>query len=101
MTKTDTRDVRATVRQISELTELGCDIIRCAVPDLQAARALKDIKTAIRIPLIADIHFDHRLALEALASGVDALRLNPGNIADASKVAEVVKAAKERQVPFA
>jgi (E)-4-hydroxy-3-methylbut-2-enyl-diphosphate synthase len=100
MTKTDTRDVRATVRQISELTELGCDIIRCAVPDLQAARALKDIKAAIRIPLVADIHFDHRLALEALASGVDALRLNPGNIADAAKVAEVVKAAKERQIPI-
>ena len=82
MTKTDTRDARATISQIAELAERGCDIIRCAVPDMEAARALKEIKNGIRIPLIADIHFDYRLALEALASGVDGLRLNPGNISD-------------------
>jgi (E)-4-hydroxy-3-methylbut-2-enyl-diphosphate synthase len=100
MTKTDTRDVKSTVAQIRELEDCGCDIIRCAVPDLEAAQALKKIKTGIRIPLIADIHFDYRLALEALASGVDGLRLNPGNLSDPEKVGLVVKAAKERQVPI-
>jgi (E)-4-hydroxy-3-methylbut-2-enyl-diphosphate synthase len=100
MTKTDTRDAGATIRQIKELEECGCEIIRVAVPDSEAASSLSTIKRGIRIPLIADIHFDHRLALEALAAGVDGLRLNPGNIADAGKVAEVVKAAKERQVPI-
>jgi (E)-4-hydroxy-3-methylbut-2-enyl-diphosphate synthase len=100
MTKTDTRDVNATVDQIRELENCGCDIIRCAVPDMEAARALKGIKKAIRIPLIADIHFDYRLALEALASGVDGLRLNPGNISDPDKVGLVVKGAKERKVPI-
>jgi (E)-4-hydroxy-3-methylbut-2-enyl-diphosphate synthase len=100
MTKTDTRDVKATVRQILELEEAGCDIIRCAVLDLQAAGALKQIKKGIHIPLIADIHFDYRLALESLASGVDGLRLNPGNISEPSKVAMVVQAAKERNVPI-
>jgi (E)-4-hydroxy-3-methylbut-2-enyl-diphosphate synthase len=100
MTKTDTRDVPATIRQISELAELGCEIIRCAVPDMEAAQALKAIKKGIRIPLVADIHFDYRLALAALESGVDALRLNPGNISDPDKVAAVVKAAKARQTPI-
>jgi (E)-4-hydroxy-3-methylbut-2-enyl-diphosphate synthase len=100
MTKTDTRDVMATVAQIRELEECGCDIIRCAVPDMEAASALKGIKKGIHIPLIADIHFDYRLALEALASGVDGLRLNPGNISDPNKVAVVVKAAKERRAPI-
>ena len=100
MTKTDTRDVKATVNQIRELEDCGCDIIRCAVPDMEAAQALKGIKKAIRIPLIADIHFDYRLALEALASGVDGLRLNPGNISDPDKVGLVVKGAKERKVPI-
>jgi (E)-4-hydroxy-3-methylbut-2-enyl-diphosphate synthase len=100
MTKTDTRDAEATVSQILELEECGCDIIRCAVPDMQAAQALKQIKKGIHIPLIADIHFDYRLALEALKSGVDCLRLNPGNISDPEKVALVVKAAKERKVPI-
>jgi (E)-4-hydroxy-3-methylbut-2-enyl-diphosphate synthase len=100
MTKTDTRDVKATVRQINTLAELGCDIIRCAVPDAQAAEALVDIKKRIRIPLVADIHFDYRLALAALKAGVDGLRLNPGNIGEADKVKKVALAAKERVVPI-
>ena len=85
MTKTDTRDVRATIEQIKELEECGCEIIRCAVPDMEAAQALAAIKKGIRIPLVADIHFDYRLALAALESGVDGLRLNPGNISDPTK----------------
>ena len=100
MTKTDTRDVRATVDQIKELEEYGCEIIRVAVPDETAAGALVDIKKGINIPLIADIHFDYRLALAALDSGVDGLRLNPGNIGEISQVKEVVLAAKKRQVPI-
>jgi (E)-4-hydroxy-3-methylbut-2-enyl-diphosphate synthase len=100
MTKTDTRDVAATVRQIKELQEVGCEIIRCAVPDAQAAEALVDIKKRIKIPLIADIHFDYRLALMALEAGVDGLRLNPGNIGGADKVKNVALAAKERAVPI-
>ena len=100
MTKTDTRDVKATVKQIHELTELGCDIVRPAVPDKQAAEALGLIKKQIKIPLIADIHFHHELALEAIKQGVDGLRLNPGNIRDPQKVTSVVKAAKERQIPI-
>ncbi len=100
MTKTDTRDAQATITQINELADNGCEIIRCAVPDMEAARALKTIRKGIRIPLIADIHFDYRLALEALKSGVDGLRLNPGNICDPEKVSQVVKEAKNRQVPI-
>jgi (E)-4-hydroxy-3-methylbut-2-enyl-diphosphate synthase len=100
MTKTDTRDVKATVRQIKELQECGCEIIRCAVPDAQAAEALVDIKKRIKIPLVADIHFDYRLALLALEAGVDGLRLNPGNIGEADKVKKVTLAAKERSVPI-
>lgn len=100
MTKTDTRDVTATVNQIKGLEEVGCEIIRCAVPDMEAAQALKEIKKQINIPLVADIHFHYQLALESLRSGVDCLRLNPGNIRDREKVEEVVRAAKERQVPI-
>jgi len=100
MTKTDTRNPRATIEQIHELEECGCEIIRCAVPDMEAAQALKVIKKWVRIPLVADIHFDYRLALTALESGVDGLRLNPGNISDPEKVAAVVKAAQERLVPI-
>ena len=100
MTKTDTRDVKATVEQIKGLEEAGCEIIRCAVPDMEAAKALKEIKRQTRIPLVADIHFHHRLALQALESGVDCLRLNPGNIRDRDKVEEVVREAKARQVPI-
>ena len=100
MTKTDTRDVEATVAQIREVEEAGCDIIRCAVPDMEAAQALAEIKRRISLPLIADIHFHYQLALEALKSGVDCLRLNPGNIRDRSKVEEIVREAKARQVPI-
>ena len=100
MTKTDTRDVAATVEQIRELEEAGCDIVRAAVPDMEAAQALAEIKRQISIPLIADIHFHYQLALESLASGVDCLRLNPGNIRDRSRVEEIVREAKARQVPI-
>ncbi len=100
MTKTDTRDAAATVAQIRELEALGCDIVRVAVLDADAARSLKAIRRAIRIPLVADIHFDHRLALLALASGADGLRLNPGNIGPVERIREVVRAARERRVPI-
>ena len=102
MTKTDTRDVAATVRQIRELEEAGCEIIRSAVPDMQAAEALAEIKRRIRIPLVADIHFHYQLALKALESGVDCLRLNPGNIRDREKVELVAREAKARgRFPYA
>lgn len=100
MTKTDTRDVDATVRQILELEEAGCELIRCAVPDMEAALALGQIKSKIHIPLIADIHFHDQLALEALKQGIDCLRLNPGNIRDPEKVKAIVSVAKERAVPI-
>ena len=100
MTKTDTRDVKATVRQIHELEEAGCEIIRSAVPDMDAAKAMAEIKKQIRIPLIADIHFHYQLALECAAGGVDCLRLNPGNLRNEDQVREVVQAAKERNIPI-
>ena len=100
MTKTDTRDVAATVQQIREVEEAGGEIIRCAVPDMEAAKALAEIRKQINIPLIADIHFHYQLALESLKSGVDCLRLNPGNIRDREKVEAVVLEAKARQVPI-
>jgi (E)-4-hydroxy-3-methylbut-2-enyl-diphosphate synthase len=100
MTKTATADVKATVEQIKELQDCGCEIVRLAVPDKEAARAIRDIKKHISIPLVADIHFDHRLALLALESGCDGLRLNPGNISDKAKVKEIAIAAKERDVPI-
>lgn len=100
MTKTDTRDVEATVAQIHGLEEVGCEIIRCAVPDMEAAQALGAIKRQVSIPIVADIHFHYQLALEALNQGVDCLRLNPGNIRDAEKVRTVVREAKARQIPI-
>ncbi len=100
MTCTDTRDVSATVGQIKRLEEAGCEIIRVAVPDMEAARALRGIKRRIKIPLIADIHFNPELALEAIEEGVDGLRLNPGNITDKSKISEIVLAAKEIGIPI-
>ena len=100
MTKTDTRDVKATVRQIHQLEEAGCDIIRSAVPDLEAARAMAEIKKRIKIPLIADIHFHYQLALECARGGVDCLRLNPGNLRNAEQVKQVVAAARERDIPI-
>jgi (E)-4-hydroxy-3-methylbut-2-enyl-diphosphate synthase len=100
MTKTDTRDVRKTLAQIRRLERAGAEIIRLAVPDAAAAEALGRIKKSARAPLIADIHFDHRLALLCLEAGVDGLRINPGNIGGRRKVEEVVRAAKERSVPI-
>ncbi len=100
MTKTDTRDVAATLAEIGRLARAGCEIIRLAVPDEEAARALGQIAPAAPIPVIADIHFDHRLALLALAGGVDGLRLNPGNIRDRAKLREVARAAADRGVPI-
>jgi (E)-4-hydroxy-3-methylbut-2-enyl-diphosphate synthase len=100
MTKTDTRDVRATVQQIWDLEAAGCEIIRCAVPVREAASQLGDIKKRIRIPLVADIHFNYKLALIAIEQGVDGLRLNPGNIGARKYVEEVVRAASERKIPI-
>jgi len=100
MTKTDTRDVAATVAQILTLEAAGCEIIRLAVPDEEAALALGMIRKQVAIPMIADIHFDYRLALEAIRQGVAGLRLNPGNIGAEWKVREVVTAAKERGIPI-
>lgn len=100
MCSTDTRDVRATVEQIAALVDAGCEIVRVAVPDREAADALPEIVRRSAIPVVADIHFDHRLALAALAAGVHGLRLNPGNIREPEKVREVVRAAAERGVPI-
>ena len=100
MTKTDTRDVMSTIEQIQELEEYGCEVVRVAVPDSEAAQAIKGIKKGISIPLIADIHFQHKLALIAIESGVDGLRINPGNIGGLDRVREVVRAAAGRQVPI-
>lgn len=100
MTKCDTRDVQEVLRQIRALEEAGCDIVRVAVPNKEAAEALKEIRKGCHIPLVADIHFDYRLALMALEAGVDKLRLNPGNIGARWKVEAVVKEAKARGVPI-
>ncbi len=100
MTKTDTRNVKATIAQIKEIEAGGGELVRLAVPDNEAADALVDIKRAVKIPLIADIHFDYRLALAALKAGIDGLRLNPGNIGEPEKVKKVALAAKERGVPI-
>lgn len=100
MTKTDTRNVAATVAQIHEIEKAGCDIVRLAVVDEEAAQALGAIKKQVTIPLIADIHFNHKLALIALKAGIDGLRINPGNIGGLDRVQEVVKAAADRKVPI-
>jgi len=100
MTKTDTRDVTATINQIKELEDCGCEIVRVAVPDNEAAKSLVSLKRSVSLPIIADIHFDYRLALAALKADVDGLRLNPGNIGDREQIAIVVSAAKEREVPI-
>lgn len=100
MTNTKTQNAQATLAQIRRLADLGCDIIRCAVPDQEAALALKDITAGSPIPVIADIHFDYRLALQAIESGVDGLRLNPGNIGGPDKVRAVVEAARARHLPI-
>ncbi len=100
MTKTDTRDIKATIAQIRRMEEAGCEVVRLAVPDREAVEALGEIKKRVRVPLVADIHFDYRLALASLKKGIDALRINPGNIGSADKVKEVVLAAKELGVPI-
>src|SRR3972149_2026183 len=100
MTATDTADVEATLRQVHELADLGCEIVRVAVPDKEAAAALPEIVQKTPAPLIADIHFDYRWALAALKAGIHGLRLNPGNIRDPEKVRTVVREAKERGPPI-
>ena len=100
MTNTRTDDVEATVKQILELEAAGCEIIRCAVPDMAAADALAEIKKQIHIPLVADIHFDYRLAIAAIEHGADKIRINPGNIGSTDRIRAVVNAAKERNIPI-
>lgn len=100
MCNTDTRDVKATVNQIHELENAGCEIIRVAVPDMVAAKAVADIKKQIHIPLVVDIHFDYRLALECMKNGADKVRINPGNIGDRDRVKQVVEMAKKREIPI-
>ena len=100
MTNTKTQDVEATVAQIRELTKAGCEIIRCAVPDMEAAKALTEIKKQIEIPLVADIHFDYKLAIAAIEHGADKIRINPGNIGSSERVRAVVDCAKERHIPI-
>ncbi|MDP4118814.1 MAG: flavodoxin-dependent (E)-4-hydroxy-3-methylbut-2-enyl-diphosphate synthase [Bacillota bacterium] len=100
MTNTKTADIKSTVQQIHLLERAGCEIIRVTVPDMESALAIKEIKKQISIPLIADIHFDYRLALECIKNGIDKIRLNPGNIGGCERVAEVAKAAKERGIPI-
>ena len=99
MTKTDTRDVKSTVNQIKSVEAEGCQIVRCAVPDMDAAKALKEIVKNTNIPIVADIHFDYRLALEAIKSGIHCLRINPGNIGSKRRIEEVVKSLKVVNIP--
>ena len=100
MTTTKTADAAATIEQIRQLATAGCEIVRVAIPDMAAARAVSTIKESAAIPVVADIHFDYRLALEVIARGIDALRLNPGNITDQEQVKTVVRAAKEKKIPI-
>lgn len=100
MTNTDSQNIQETVKQIHQLTKAGCEIIRIAIPDLSSAMAISEIKKQISIPLVADIHFDYRLALSAIENGVDKLRINPGNIGDISRVQKVVLAAKNKNIPI-
>ncbi|MBR5809597.1 MAG: flavodoxin-dependent (E)-4-hydroxy-3-methylbut-2-enyl-diphosphate synthase, partial [Clostridia bacterium] len=100
MTNTDTRNVAETVSQIRRLETAGCQIIRVAVPDMEAAKAVGEIKKQIKIPLVSDIHFDYRLALECIKNGVDKVRINPGNIGDREKVKAVADACRERNIPI-
>ena len=100
MTNTKTTDTNATVAQIKALVDAGCDIVRVAVPDMSAAENIYNIKSQVDVPLVADIHFDYRLALKAIEQGIDALRINPGNIGDEERVKAVVEAAKIRNIPI-
>jgi len=100
MTNTDTRDVSATIAQAKSLESAGCELIRVAVPDMESASILGEIKAGMSVPLVADIHFDHRLALRAIEEGIDKLRINPGNIGDPDNVKAVVESAKKREIPI-
>ncbi|MBQ2270435.1 MAG: flavodoxin-dependent (E)-4-hydroxy-3-methylbut-2-enyl-diphosphate synthase, partial [Firmicutes bacterium] len=100
MTNTDTRNVKATVEQIAKLTDAGCQIVRLAIPDMEAADAFGQIKKLVRVPLVADIHFDYRLAIEAMKQGADKVRINPGNIGSEDRVKAVLNEAKARQIPI-
>jgi len=100
MCNTDTRDAKATIKQILELEKAGCEMIRVAVPDMAAAEAIREIKSGIHIPLVADIHFDYKLALKAIENGIDKIRINPGNIGSQDKVESVVRACKEHNIPI-
>ncbi len=100
MTNTKTEDVKGTVAQIKRLEKAGCEIIRCTVPNMDAAKGISEIKKEISIPLVADIHFDYKMAIAAIENGADKIRINPGNIGGRDKVAEVVRAARERDIPI-
>ena len=100
MTNTPTEDVEATVAQIHRLEQAGCEIIRCTVPNSDAAAAISRIKKEISIPLVADIHFDYKMAIAAMENGADKIRINPGNIGGKARIEEVVRCARERQVPI-
>lgn len=100
MTNTKTEDIKGTIDQIQRLTAAGCDIIRCAVPTMEAAEALEDIKKGITIPMVADIHFDYRLAIAAMEHGADKIRINPGNIGSRERIKAVIDVAKERNIPI-
>lgn len=99
MTNTDTKDVKATVEQIARLKDAGCDIVRCAVPDMESADALLEIKKAVDLPIVADIHFDYRLAVHSILNGADKIRINPGNIGDKNRIKAVLDKAGERGIP--
>ena len=100
MCNTDTRNAKATIEQIKKLEEEGCEIVRVAVPDIEASEAIKEIKKGIKIPLVADIHFDYRLALKAMENGIDKIRINPGNIGNEERIKAVITMAKERNIPL-
>ena len=100
MTNTHTEDIKGTIAQIQQLTSAGCEIIRCAVPTMEAAEALAEIKKGITIPLVADIHFDYRLAIAAMEHGADKIRINPGNIGSNERIRAVIDVAKERNIPI-
>lgn len=100
MTNTDTRDIKSTVAQINRLSTAGCEIVRVAVPDMEAARAVAEIKKQISLPLVSDIHFDYRLAMECIKGGVDKVRINPGNIGDRNRIKQVADACRERGIPI-
>lgn len=100
MTNVDTRDTKTLIRQIDELTDAGCDIVRCAIPDMEAAESLGRARKLVRVPLVADIHFDYRLAIAAMENGADKIRINPGNIGSLENVRKVVEVAKERNIPI-